>query len=245
MIGSNRDALMLSAVTLRAAPLALQRRAVRKAIGFVRGELTNIGYGIVESILAAVNGSPATEITLPVTNGARPQTHLRVSEDAVRIWSEAPTIISAAWQVTLDVPGEIDMPFGDMCVSADVIPVHLALEDSAEGAASTESSATTCWFRSGDLADVLTIRSWRPGDRIQLRGLSGTKKLQDLYTDCKVPRSDRDYLPVVECNREGDAIVAVLGLRGSILSLNGRQLRDLAACNPDEPITVLRLLRAI
>lgn len=43
----------------------------------------------------------------------------------------------------------------------------------------------------------LTVRTWREGDRIRPLGLGGTKSLQDLFTDRKVPRSLRHALPVV------------------------------------------------
>jgi tRNA(Ile)-lysidine synthase len=43
----------------------------------------------------------------------------------------------------------------------------------------------------------LTVRTWREGDRIRPLGLDGTKSLQDLFTDRKVPRSLRHALPVV------------------------------------------------
>jgi tRNA(Ile)-lysidine synthase len=43
----------------------------------------------------------------------------------------------------------------------------------------------------------LTIRSWRPGDRVQPLGLSGRKKLQDVFVDRKVPRDERDRVPIV------------------------------------------------
>jgi tRNA(Ile)-lysidine synthase len=45
-----------------------------------------------------------------------------------------------------------------------------------------------------------TIRSWQPGDRIHTHG--GTKSLQDLFTDCKVPREERVRVPVVEAAGE-------------------------------------------
>jgi tRNA(Ile)-lysidine synthase len=43
----------------------------------------------------------------------------------------------------------------------------------------------------------LTVRAWREGDRMRPLGLGGTKSLQDLFTDRKVPRSLRHGLPVV------------------------------------------------
>jgi tRNA(Ile)-lysidine synthase len=41
------------------------------------------------------------------------------------------------------------------------------------------------------------VRSWREGDRMRPLGLGGSKSLQDLFTDRKVPRSLRRSLPVV------------------------------------------------
>ena len=48
----------------------------------------------------------------------------------------------------------------------------------------------------------LTVRAWRPGDRMRPLGLRGTKKLQDIFTDAKVPRDRRAAVPVVECRGE-------------------------------------------
>jgi tRNA(Ile)-lysidine synthase len=47
------------------------------------------------------------------------------------------------------------------------------------------------------LGGGLTVRSWREGDRMRPLGLGGSKSLQDLFTDRKVPRSLRHALPVV------------------------------------------------
>ena len=47
-------------------------------------------------------------------------------------------------------------------------------------------------------ASSVTVRSWREGDRMRPLGLGGTKSLQDLFTDRKVPRSLRHALPVVD-----------------------------------------------
>jgi tRNA(Ile)-lysidine synthase len=54
-----------------------------------------------------------------------------------------------------------------------------------------------------------TVRSWREGDRMRPVGLGGTKTLQDLFTDRKVPRALRRTLPVIEARGE---IVWVAGV---------------------------------
>jgi tRNA(Ile)-lysidine synthase len=46
------------------------------------------------------------------------------------------------------------------------------------------------------------VRCWREGDRLRPVGLGGTKTLQDLFTDRKVPRALRRTLPVIESRGE-------------------------------------------
>jgi len=57
----------------------------------------------------------------------------------------------------------------------------------------------------------LYVRSWRAGDRFQPKGLQGTKKLQDFFTDQKIPRRLRHKIPIV-VNKD-DRIVSVGNLR--------------------------------
>ena len=59
------------------------------------------------------------------------------------------------------------------------------------------------------LGPELTVRAWRDGDRMRPAGLGGSKSLQDLFTDRKVPRALRHALPVVETDGE---IVWVAGV---------------------------------
>jgi tRNA(Ile)-lysidine synthase len=59
------------------------------------------------------------------------------------------------------------------------------------------------------LGEAATVRAWREGDRMRPAGLGGTKTLQDLFTDRKVPRALRRTLPVVEA---GGEIVWVAGV---------------------------------
>ena len=60
-----------------------------------------------------------------------------------------------------------------------------------------------------DLGPAVTVRAWRDGDRMRPAGLGGSKSLQDLFTDRKVPRALRRTLPVIEA---GGEIVWVAGV---------------------------------
>lgn len=53
--------------------------------------------------------------------------------------------------------------------------------------------------------DNLEVRTWQPGDRLAGR----RKKVQDLFVDRKVPRSERDAWPLVV---RGDEVVVVPGI---------------------------------
>jgi tRNA(Ile)-lysidine synthase len=52
------------------------------------------------------------------------------------------------------------------------------------------------------LGSAVTVRAWRPGDRMRPAGLGGTKTLQDLFTDRKVPRARRHAVPVLDAGGE-------------------------------------------
>ena len=60
------------------------------------------------------------------------------------------------------------------------------------------------WTIESELAG-LKVRSWRPGDRLAGR----RKKVQDVFVDAKIPRSEREAWPLVVRGRE---VVAVPGL---------------------------------
>jgi tRNA(Ile)-lysidine synthase len=70
----------------------------------------------------------------------------------------------------------------------------------------------------------LTVRAWREGDRMRPGGLGGTKTLQDLFTDKKVPRELRRTLPVVVAG--DDEIVWVAGVAVDERFAAGAQAAD-------------------
>ncbi len=51
-------------------------------------------------------------------------------------------------------------------------------------------------------AQSLHVRTRRQGDRLRPLGLGGSKSLQDVFVDRKVPRAQRDTYPVVCCDEE-------------------------------------------
>jgi tRNA(Ile)-lysidine synthase len=108
---------------------------------------------------------------------------------------------SSPADVPLAIPGEAE--FGDW-------EVHARVEKVAQSAGGGFLPARgDALLSTRSLEPPLTVRAWRHGDRMRPAGLEGSKTLQDLFTDNKVPREERGKIPVVEC---GGEIVWVPGL---------------------------------
>ena len=103
--------------------------------------------------------------------------------------------------IALDIPGEAE--FGHW-------EVHARMERIAQAAGGGFLPARgDALLSPSSLEPPLTIRAWRHGDRMRPAGLEGTKTLQDVFTDNKVPKEEREQIPVVE---SGGTIIWVAGL---------------------------------
>jgi tRNA(Ile)-lysidine synthase len=100
--------------------------------------------------------------------------------------------------VTLPIPGKA--VFGDFEIEAVETPWW--------GVFSVDPTMVT--VDATYLKTPLMVRSWRPGDKFTPLGLKGSKSVQDLFTDAKVPRHERLQVPIVT---SGEKIVWVCGLR--------------------------------
>jgi tRNA(Ile)-lysidine synthase len=69
------------------------------------------------------------------------------------------------------------------------------------------------WKIKSKSGKTLFARQWKPGDRFIPSGMKGSKKLQDFFTDNKIPLHERGRIPVIV--DENDDIMAVGNLRFS------------------------------
>jgi tRNA(Ile)-lysidine synthase len=96
----------------------------------------------------------------------------------------------------------------------------------------------TAYLDPDSLGERLLVRSWRPGDRIRPLGLDGSKSLQDLFTDRKVPRSLRRALPVVTAGDGAIAWIAGVAVSAEFAAPKGDRVRAAvitAAAAPADP----------
>lgn len=58
----------------------------------------------------------------------------------------------------------------------------------------------------------ISVRTWRKGDKMTPLGMSGTKKISDLFVEHKIPRHKKEEIPVFV---SGNKIVWLVGIRSS------------------------------
>lgn len=161
------DELQLPCAVLNAASPALAGRLVRAALRSARGDLRRIDAGHIKAVLAlAVGGKSQGELHLPGGWVARRYAVLR--------FRSSPPLPAPTVDFEIAGPGSYALPDGRR------LTVTLASRSAAVSRDSVEFSARSVPF-------PLRVRSPRPGDRLHPAGMAGTRKLQDLFVDLKLP----------------------------------------------------------
>lgn len=96
----------------------------------------------------------------------------------------------------LVIPGKVQ--FGDYLIEAEI---------STREKVNNESFYTTL-----KIGDTVIIRQRKDGDRIVPTGMQKEKKLKEIFINEKVPKEDRDMIPLVTYNED---IVWIAGIRGN------------------------------
>ncbi len=118
----------------------------------------------------------------------------------------APPTDNDSWgPLELAAPGSLELPWCRL-------RIETALLDRRELGAYPSNDEQTVVFDHDRVSGPLTVRSWEQGDRFTPMGMKGTRKLSDLFTDRKVPRSERGRVPIVSDER---GILWVVGHRRS------------------------------
>ena len=124
--------------------------------------------------------------------------------------------ISQPYRVALEVPGltRIDLARCsiEVCMLGGSSLAGCEGEETGESFAKGIKRDISASFDLAELAPPLVARSWREGDRLAPFGMKGTKKVQDVFVDEKVPLSERARIPIV-CDERG--IIWVAGVKRS------------------------------
>ncbi|MBU4198599.1 MAG: tRNA lysidine(34) synthetase TilS [Verrucomicrobia bacterium] len=114
--------------------------------------------------------------------------------------------VSDPFCVPLTIPGETLLPNHELRILASLASgIQKPKPDGIGHYPARASLAVSAWHRRR-----IIVRSWNPGDRMAPLGLAGSKKVQDIFTDGKVPRDQRRQVPIFEC---GGEIIWIPGYR--------------------------------
>lgn len=80
-------------------------------------------------------------------------------------------------------------------------------------------------LNSADVVLPLYVRSRKDGDRMFVKGMSGSKKIKDIFIDCKIPMCDRDVWPIVVDS--AGSIVWIPGLKKSKFDICNEEICDI------------------
>ena len=188
---------------LKSAPLALRRLIVWKAMQSKSGGRP-ISLGHIDSALRLMDMDSGGQLDAPGQRVER--------AGSVLVLTSRPPGTRGRWShrnlfsYPLSIPGETSLPDAGCVVSAESgVGV-----DAGGATVSSGDAARAIAIVRGDLCrGPLTVRNRRPGDRFTPIGLAGRKKLQDFFVDRKVPRRERDRVPLVV--DESERIVWVAG----------------------------------
>ena len=90
---------------------------------------------------------------------------------------------------------------------------------------SNDTSNYTTRISSKDVELPLYVRNRRDGDKIEVKGLNGSKKVSDIFIDEKIKTSDRDSWPVVLDSK--NTVIWVPGLKKSKLDRKNDEEYDI------------------
>lgn len=177
-------AAVLAADGLAKASPALGTRVARLALEQLVSDRF-IGSDAVQRLLDLAGGTRGQAVSLPGLRARRAAGGRQIElgpEPRRGVSADEPGHNS---RFALSIPGEVVLP-GGLAISAVW----------AEPERSTPADGVSVLV--SGLDGPLTVRFRRPGDRFRAPGMDGrAKKLQDYLVDRKVPREERDRLPLV------------------------------------------------
>lgn len=188
----NRIELFLA--PLEAMEKVILRRVLRRAMEETKG-LRGLSFFHVEDIIELIkNGKTGSRLYLAKD--------IRVIKDySTLIFTVEPPVKLSSYK--LGVPGEINLKEIGTSIRASI----LELEDQKSRSV---FSSDVAFFDAERIVFPLNVRARRNGDYFYPLGFGKKKKLQDFFVDEKVPRDERDAIPLILSSED---IIWVVGYR--------------------------------
>ncbi len=205
--------IALSAGQFRELAPSLQRAVIRRAICGLRRSLRDVSWVHIERARrAALLGRVGIVITLPaglVFEVSYDRLVLRRSDVP---YPEPHALTLEGPERPLQVPGATALAPGGWVIEA-------RLSGKCPSAPPGADRRLQLCLDAERTGDHLRLRTRGPGDRFQPRGLGGhSKSVKDYMIDAKIPRQQRDRIPLLVSEK---GILWIVGWRGSELAAPG------------------------
>jgi len=194
--------VVIDAIELMQLPLALARRVALRALETANPSRT---YGLEEAHVlceVAAGGAGASLAGLEMERFGADVVLLKKVPGVPGV-PRVPEVLAEPFELQLAIPGAVDAPHGRWTLSASGPVSRLAAQAEA-GQVLVDASM---------VGPSLIVRPRRPGDRLHPLGAPGSKKVQDVFVDRKIPRDVRDREPIVT-----DEMGRIVWVAGQVLA---------------------------
>ncbi len=197
--------VVLDRVAFRKHHIALQRRMLRQSVSEMSGDMSDLYFTHCEKMLHLIEAE-ASNAVLVLPNGLqfrRAYQQLIIERKPVETGNFAYPVVPVGKTSIEVLNTEITAELGNIASCPT-----LALPDGKFEAIFDYEKIRQVFAEPSLEAFPLTVRNRRQGDRFQPYGMRGTKKIKDFLIDAKVPRYERDSIPLLVC---GDQILWIIG----------------------------------
>ncbi|MFW6189711.1 MAG: tRNA lysidine(34) synthetase TilS [Planctomycetota bacterium] len=192
--------VVLDAEALAELQPAVRKRTMQRAVRELSPRATrSLRVEQLRRLAALPTAEPGAELDLPGVVLARRE------HEVIYLSTEAED--GALPPRRLAVPGHVDLPEAGLRVLCDELPAGAVGPERAKHRAGPRR----VFVRAEGLEGPLTVRGRRAGDRFHPLGGPGGKRLKGFFIDRKVPRHERDRIPLVTA--PDGRIVWVVGMR--------------------------------
>lgn len=191
-------AVVCSVAQIRTLNTALRRRVLRHAFKLLAGSLDGVSQRHIEALCALIDSDR------PNSRLALPQTVTAVREyDRIALTRAAAADPDTGFELLITEPGIYRLPSGGT----------ITVDSAATAFFATDSCSVS--LDPARIPFPWLVRTFNPGDRMVPFGMSGRKKVKDIFIDRKIPHSGRRCIPLLFC---GDDLIWIAGVCASELS---------------------------
>jgi tRNA(Ile)-lysidine synthase len=152
-------------------------------------------------------------------------------EYAVAVLERAPTTGVTSFEIDLACDAVTDVPAAGFTFTAHLLQhdTNFSREALIPSAIHRADHSMEALFDADEISSPLLVRDFRYGDRIEPFGMTGTRKVHDVFIDGKVPRQRRATWPIVETRNRILWIPGLVRSRLALVTANTKNLLQLQA----------------